>query len=46
MTLCLICLEKVYENAVKCPVCNHLYHFNHLVEYIKQNGRCPFCKTK
>ncbi len=42
---CMVCFQPVYENAVECPVCEHLYHFDHLVTWIKDNERCPYCKT-
>jgi DNA replication ATP-dependent helicase Dna2 len=43
---CLICLEAVYENGIKCPSCEHIFHFNHLKTWINENERCPYCKTK
>ncbi|MHA2357268.1 MAG: AAA domain-containing protein [Candidatus Heimdallarchaeaceae archaeon] len=42
---CMVCLEPVYENAVECPFCEHLFHFKHLVSWIEENERCPYCKT-
>jgi len=43
---CLICLEPVYENGIECPLCGHIFHFNHLKAWIKEKERCPYCKTK
>ncbi|NPD87290.1 MAG: AAA family ATPase [Asgard group archaeon] len=43
---CIICLEPVYENGIECPLCEHIFHFNHLTTWIKEKERCPFCKTK
>ena len=43
---CLICQESVYENAIECPSCNHIFHFKHLVTWVKEKERCPYCKTK
>jgi len=42
---CMVCFQPVYENAVECPVCEHLFHFDHLVAWIRDNERCPYCKT-
>ncbi len=42
---CMVCFQPVYENAVECPVCEHLFHFDHLIAWIKDNERCPYCKT-
>ncbi len=43
---CLICQEPVYENAIECPSCNQIFHFKHLISWVKENERCPYCKTK
>jgi superfamily I DNA and/or RNA helicase len=43
---CLICLEPVYENGIECPLCENIFHFTHLITWIKEKERCPFCKTK
>ena len=43
---CFICLEPVYENGIECPLCGHIFHFNHLKAWIKEKERCPYCKTK
>ncbi|MHA1685498.1 MAG: AAA domain-containing protein, partial [Candidatus Heimdallarchaeaceae archaeon] len=43
--ICMICFQPVYENAVECPMCNTIYHFDHLVNWVKENERCPYCKT-
>lgn len=42
---CMVCFQPVYENAIECPVCEHLFHFDHLVAWIKDYERCPYCKT-
>jgi DNA replication ATP-dependent helicase Dna2 len=42
---CMVCFQPVYENAIECPVCEHLFHFEHLVTWVKDNERCPYCKT-
>ena len=41
----MVCFQPVYENAIECPVCEHLFHFDHLVAWIKDYERCPYCKT-
>ena len=42
---CMVCFQPVYENAVECPFCEHLFHLKHLIDWIKENERCPYCKT-
>jgi len=42
---CMVCFQPVYENAIECPFCEHLFHFKHLVTWIEENERCPYCKT-
>jgi len=42
---CMVCFQPVYENAIECPFCEHLFHIKHLVDWIKENERCPYCKT-
>ncbi|UJG39660.1 MAG: AAA family ATPase [Candidatus Heimdallarchaeum aukensis] len=42
---CPICFQQVYENAIQCPICEKLYHYTHLIQWIKEKGRCPYCKT-
>lgn len=42
---CMICFQPVYENAIECPLCEHLFHLKHLVEWVMENERCPYCKT-
>ncbi len=43
--ICIICSKPVYEKGVECPLCNKIFHFKHLVAWVKQEGRCPYCKT-
>ena len=42
---CLICFQSIYENAIECPFCERLFHIDHLVAWIEENERCPYCKT-
>jgi len=42
---CLLCLETIYENAIECPLCKHLFHINHLLSWLKEKEYCPNCKT-
>ncbi|GAJ15150.1 unnamed protein product, partial [marine sediment metagenome] len=42
---CLICFQPIYENAIECPFCERLFHIDHLVAWIEENERCPYCKT-
>ena len=43
---CLICFEHIQEDAIECPNCKSLFHIDHLVEWIRNYDRCPYCKTK
>lgn len=43
---CLICFQPIYENAIECPFCERLFHIDHLVAWIEESERCPYCKTK
>ncbi|MBY8999831.1 MAG: AAA family ATPase [Candidatus Heimdallarchaeota archaeon] len=43
---CMVCFQPVYENAIECPFCEHFFHYTHLITWIRQAGRCPYCKTK
>ncbi len=45
-THCLICLEKIQEDAIECPNCKSLFHIDHIVKWIKNYDRCPYCKTR
>ncbi len=43
--LCLICSDPVYENAIECPLCKHLFHMDHLLSWLEEKRRCPNCRT-
>jgi len=45
---CIVCLLSMEEDADigKCPYCDHFAHLDHLLEWIKTHGFCPFCKEK
>jgi len=43
---CLICFEQISEDAIECPNCKSLYHIDHILKWIKNYDRCPYCKTK
>ena len=43
--VCMVCklfLEK-NDKILQCPICESLYHRDHLLEWIKIKKRCPVC---
>jgi len=34
------------QKAVQISTCKHVFHKNHIVEWIKAKGTCPICKAK
>jgi DNA replication ATP-dependent helicase Dna2 len=45
-THCLICFEQIQEDAIECPNCKSLFHIDHIVKWIRNYDRCPYCKIK
>jgi hypothetical protein len=45
---CIICLLSIVkgDDFVKCPYCESFAHRNHLVEWVKVKGSCPYCKER
>ena len=45
---CIVCnlSIKKEERIAHCPSCGHPAHRDHLLEWIKIKGICPFCKRK
>jgi predicted RNA-binding Zn-ribbon protein involved in translation (DUF1610 family) len=45
---CIVCnLAMRKEDPIAhCPACGHPAHRDHLLEWIKIKGVCPFCKRK
>ncbi|MHA1232676.1 MAG: hypothetical protein ACTSRP_21200 [Candidatus Helarchaeota archaeon] len=45
LSRCIVCNLPIKENekAVKCPHCRNWAHTDHLLEWIKIKGKCPFC---
>ncbi len=43
---CLICFEQIQDDAIECPNCKSLFHIDHIIKWIKNYDRCPYCKTK
>jgi hypothetical protein len=46
--LCMVCKLKLNEknDVVQCPICESLYHKNHLMEWIKVKKTCPVCSQE
>jgi len=42
---CSICLEKINENDVGITICGHIYCFLCIIESIKYNNSCPYCRA-
>ena len=45
LSRCIVCNLPIKENdpALKCPYCKNYAHRDHLLEWIKIKGKCPFC---
>ena len=45
---CIVCRRNIRkgETYVRCPHCNKIAHYAHLVEFIKVQGSCPSCHKK
>ncbi|NHJ03219.1 MAG: hypothetical protein EAX90_00175 [Candidatus Heimdallarchaeota archaeon] len=45
-SVCMICkLPLKSEQDIKqCPMCNSLFHHEHIVEWLKVKGKCPVCQ--
>jgi len=45
-TDCAICLETMQSNCISSAKCNHVYHYNCLMEWMIQNhDQCPTCRA-
>jgi hypothetical protein len=42
--ICKLAIE-VEEYVMQCPECQSLYHGEHLVEWLIEQGTCPVCRT-
>lgn len=43
---CSICLEKINENDVGITICGHIFCFLCIIESIKYNNSCPYCRSR
>jgi uncharacterized Zn-finger protein len=45
---CTVCLLPIIQGDefVKCPYCGSFAHKNHLIEWVKVKGSCPYCKER
>ena len=43
---CIVCNLPIKQDEMRgrCPDCGHSAHLDHLLEWIKIKGICPFCK--
>jgi hypothetical protein len=43
---CIVCNLPIAqeEKLARCPDCGHSAHLEHLLEWIKIKGVCPYCK--
>ena len=46
--LCDICKNPIEfgETAVESSICNHTFHFGHILEWLKIVEKCPVCKKQ
>lgn len=43
---CGICLQEIDYGFIVCPSCLNPFHFNHISNWVIENGLCPLCRTK
>ena len=44
---CPICyIDYEHDNEIKVLECNHAYHPSCLLNWVKKNACCPFCKNE
>ena len=47
---CIVCnlpvKKEQLSDALKCPHCNGIGHAEHLTEWLKMKGTCPYCRTR
>ncbi|MGC9779461.1 MAG: hypothetical protein HZR80_09490 [Candidatus Heimdallarchaeota archaeon] len=43
---CEICNKPIKEGhiVIECPRCSALFHYNHILEWLKKNPLCPVCE--
>ncbi|MHA1556054.1 MAG: RING finger domain-containing protein [Candidatus Heimdallarchaeota archaeon] len=44
--VCMICKLslKADQAATQCPMCQSMFHRNHIVEWLRVKGKCPVCQ--
>ena len=44
--ICMICkLPLKSDQEIKqCPMCNSLFHQNHIIDWLRVKGKCPVCQ--
>jgi len=45
---CIVCNLPIKkgDKTLKCPYCKNYAHEDHILEWIKIKGKCPFCGRK
>jgi len=45
---CVICRYPIEsdDDSVACPICQHTFHRNHLLEWLKVFNQCPMCHER
>ena len=44
--ICMICKLslKPEQRITKCPMCESMFHQDHIVDWLKMKGKCPVCQ--
>ena len=44
--VCMICKLslKPEQKVTKCPMCESMFHQNHIVDWLRMKGKCPVCQ--
>ncbi len=47
---CIVCnlfiKKEDINTSKKCPHCNGIAHRNHILEWVRMQGTCPYCRTR
>jgi hypothetical protein len=46
ITNCVICLSNINEKWCEIKECKHQFHFNCLINWIKEKDNCPCCRNQ
>ncbi len=42
---CSICRQQITDEGIMCG-CGYFYHYDHLIDWLRNNNTCPVCKHK